>query len=85
MPKLKPLHPGEVLREEFVVPLGLSAGQLAAALDVPRVLIERLISEDDTLSADTAFRLAHYFGTSVEFWMTLKSRYEREMAEGSQG
>jgi addiction module HigA family antidote len=81
MPKLPPLHPGEVLREEFMTPLKLSAGQLAKALGVPRTRIERLAAEQIGLSADTALRLARYFNTSAEFWMALKSRHERERAE----
>jgi addiction module HigA family antidote len=81
MPKLKPLHPGEVLREEFLRPLALSSGQLAKALGVPRTRIERLAAERVELSADTALRLARYFGTSADFWMALKSRHERECAE----
>ena len=83
MRKLPPLHPGEVLREEFLIPLGLSAGQLAKAIGVPRSRIERLAAEQVELSADTALRVARYFGTSAEFWMALKSRYEREKAEDS--
>jgi antitoxin HigA-1 len=83
MPKLKPLHPGEVLREEFLRPLGLSAGQLAKAIGVPRTRIERLAAEQVELSADSALRLARYFGTSADFWMALKSRHEREKAEAA--
>jgi addiction module HigA family antidote len=82
MPKLPPLHPGEVLREEFLKPLGLSAGQVAKALGVPRTRIERLAAEKVDLSADTALLLARYFGMSPEFWMALKSQHERERAEG---
>jgi addiction module HigA family antidote len=85
MPKLKPLHPGEVLREEFLAPLDLSPGRLAKALGVPRTRIERLVTEQVDLSADTALRLARYFGTSAEFWMALKSRHERERAEDALG
>jgi antitoxin HigA-1 len=85
MPKLPPLHPGEVLREEFLKPLGLSAGQVAKALGVERRRIERLAGEKVNLSADTALRLARYFGTSREFWMELKNRRERERAEDRLG
>jgi addiction module HigA family antidote len=80
MPKLPPLHPGEVLREEFLTPLGLSTGRLAKALHVPRTRIERLAAERVALSTDTTLRLARYFGTSNEFWMALKGRHERERA-----
>jgi addiction module HigA family antidote len=85
MAKLKPLHPGEILREEFLIPLGLSAGRLAKALGVPRTRIERLAAEEVELSADTALRLARYFNTSAEFWMALKARHERERAEDALG
>jgi addiction module HigA family antidote len=86
MPKrLKPLHPGEVLREEFLRPLELSAGQVAKAIGVPRTRIERLAAEQVELSADSALRLARYFGTSPDFWMALKSRHERERAEDALG
>jgi addiction module HigA family antidote len=85
MSKLKPLHPGEVLREEFLLPLQLSAGKVAKAIGVPRTRIERLAAEQVDLSADSALRLARYFGTSADFWMALKSRHERERAEDALG
>jgi antitoxin HigA-1 len=85
MRKRKPLHPGEILREEFLVPLGLSAGRVAKAIDGPRSRIERLANEQVDLSIDTARRLAHYFGTSAEFWMGLKSNHERAQAEAALG
>jgi addiction module HigA family antidote len=75
------MHPGEILREEFLRPLDMSAGSLARALGVPRTRIERLVNEEVDLSADTALRLARYFGMTAEFWMALKSRHERENAE----
>jgi addiction module HigA family antidote len=75
-----PIHPGEYLREEFLVPLDLSAGQLAKALGVPRTRIERLIREETTLSIDTALRLARYFGMSTEFWINLQTSYEVDCA-----
>ena len=78
MPKLKPLHPGEVLREEFLRPLDLSPGRLAKALGVPRTRIERLANEQADLSADTALRRARYFGTSAEFWMGMQATYDLE-------
>jgi addiction module HigA family antidote len=85
MMKLKPLHPGEVLREEYLGPLDLSAGQLAKALYVPRRHVERLVAERIELSVDMALRLAKYFGNSPEFWLTLKGRHEREKAEEALG
>ena len=70
-----PIHPGEMLREEFMVPLGLTAGALARALGVPRTRIERLIREETGLSPETADLLAKYFGSSTEFWLNMQSRY----------
>ncbi|MEM9764905.1 MAG: HigA family addiction module antitoxin [Pseudomonadota bacterium] len=71
-----PIHPGEMLREEFLVPLEMSAGALARKLGVPRTRIERLVREETTLTADTAARLARYFGSSVEFWLNMQRSYE---------
>jgi addiction module HigA family antidote len=78
---LPPMHPGEMLREEFVVPLGLSAGKIARACGVPRTRIERIVREELGISGDTAHRLARLFGTTPEFWMNLQARYELRMAE----
>ena len=80
MPKLSHVHPGEVLREEFLSPLGLSAGAVARAIAVPRTRIERLMKEEVDLSPDTALRLARFLGTSAEFWMAIQSRYALESA-----
>jgi len=71
-----PIHPGEMLREEFMVPLGLTTGRLARDLHVPRTRIERLVREQTSLSADTALRLSRYFGMSTRFWMGLQTSYE---------
>lgn len=73
---LAPVHPGEILKQEFLVPLGMSAGQLARKLHVPRTRIERLVSESTAVTVDTALRLARFFGTSPEFWMNLQVQYE---------
>jgi len=78
---LPPMHPGEMLREEFIEPLGLSAGKVAKACGVPRTRIERIVSERLGISGDTAVRLGRFFGTSPEFWMNLQARYEVLMAE----
>jgi addiction module HigA family antidote len=80
---LPPIHPGEILREEFLRPLGLSAGAVARALGVPRTRIERLANEQVDLSPDTALRLARYFGTTPQFWMAAQSRYALESAADS--
>jgi addiction module HigA family antidote len=80
MTKLPPIHPGEVLREEFMIPLGLSSITVARAIGVPRTRIERLVKEDVDLTPDNALRLARYFGTSDEFWISIQSRYAMERA-----
>lgn len=74
--KLPPMHPGEFLREEFIAPLGLSAGKVAKGCGVPRTRIERIVREELGISGDTAVRLAKFFGTTPEFWMNLQGRYE---------
>jgi addiction module HigA family antidote len=79
--RLPPLHVGEVLREEFLVPLKLSPYSIAKKLGVPRTRIERLVREETALTADTALRLSRYFGTTAEFWMNLQSSYELECAK----
>lgn len=74
--RLPPLHPGEVLREEFIAPYGLTAGKVAKAIGVPRTRIERIVNEETGITGDTAVRLGRFFGTSPEFWMNLQSLYE---------
>jgi len=81
--QLSPLHPGEVLREEFMEPYNLTPYALAKACDIPRTRIERIAREEMGITADTALRLAKFFGTTPEFWMTLQNRYELEIAEVS--
>ena len=78
--KLAPLHPGEVLREEFLVPLNLSAGALAKTCGLPRTRIERITAETIGISADTALRLGKALGTSAQLWMNLQNRYDVEIA-----
>ncbi len=77
---LGPVHPGEILREEFLAPLELSAYALAAACHVPRTRIERLVREETPITPDTALRLARYFGSSAEFWLGIQARYDLEVA-----
>ena len=79
--KLPPIHPGEVLREEFLVPIKLTPYALAEACGVPRTRIERLAREETPVTADTALRLARYFGTTAEFWMGMQAQYELERAQ----
>jgi addiction module HigA family antidote len=80
---MRPIHPGEVLREEFLLPLGLSAHALAIALHVPAPRINDIVRERRAVTADTAMRLARYLGTSAEFWMGLQSDYEMALARGA--
>ena len=82
---MRPIHPGEVLREEFMVPLGLSSNALAIALRVPAPRINDVARERRAISADTALRLARYFGTSAEFWLGLQSDYDMKIALAEQG
>jgi hypothetical protein len=78
--KLSPIHPGEILREEFLEPRGLSQNALARALNVPPRRINEIILEKRGISADTALRLARYFGTSAEMWTGLQSDYDLRLA-----
>jgi antitoxin HigA-1 len=74
-------HPGEILHEEFVKPLGMTVNALALALRVPSNRIYAIIEGTRGISADTALRLARYFGTSPEFWLNLQLRYDLETAQ----
>jgi antitoxin HigA-1 len=75
-----PIHPGEFLREDFLVPLGLSANALALALRVPVTRISEIVRERRGITADTALRLARYFGTTPDFWMKMQMSYDLAMA-----
>lgn len=79
--KLPPLHPGEVLREEFLVPLKLSAGALARTCGLPRTRIERIAAETTGITADTALRLGKALSTSAQLWLNLQNRYDVEIAK----
>jgi addiction module HigA family antidote len=79
--KLAPLHPGEVLREEFMKPYGLTAYRLAALCQLPRTRIERIVDEEVGISADTALHLSKVFGTTPQFWLNLTDRYALEKAK----
>ena len=78
--KLKPIHPGEILREEFLKPLGLSQNELARALGVPPRRVNEIILEKRGITADTALRLARCFNTSAELWSGLQADYELRVA-----
>lgn len=79
--KLKPVHPGEILREEFMVPLGLSMNKMAMDLRVPVTRIADIVNGRRGITADTALRFARYFKNTPTFWMNLQTRYELEVAE----
>lgn len=76
--KLPPTHPGEVLQEEFLKPLGISQYRLAKHLNVPARRINEIVQGKRSISADTALRLARHFGTTDRFWLNLQARYDLE-------
>ena len=79
--RLPPVHPGEVLLEDFMKPFGLSQYRLAQDLGVPALRINQIVHGKRAVTADTALRLARYFGTSANVWMRLQARYDLEVAE----
>lgn len=82
---LDPIHPGEILAEEFLKPSGLSANALAKSLGVPVTRVSEIIRGRRGVSADTALRLARYFGTSAELWLGLQAEYDLEVARREVG
>jgi addiction module HigA family antidote len=83
--KVSPVHPGEILHEEFLVPFGLSQYRLAKATSVPPRRINEIVRGQRAISADTALRLARYFGTSERFWLNLQVRYDLEVEKDRLG
>jgi addiction module HigA family antidote len=79
---LSPIHPGEVLREDFMKPLGLSQYRLALDIGVTPIRISQIVNGQRAISVDTAMRLARYFGTSASVWLRLQVRYDLEIAQG---
>lgn len=79
--KLKPIHPGEVLREEFLKPFGINAESLADNIGMNVQNMREIISEQQTVTADTALRLAKFFGTSARFWLGLQSDYDLDVTQ----
>jgi addiction module HigA family antidote len=77
--KLHPVHPGEVLLKEFLKPMGLSQNRLALYIGVPARRINEIVLEKRKITADTALRLAKFFGTSAEFWLGLQSQYDLDV------
>ena len=82
-PLMSPVHPGEILREDFMKPLGLSINKLALELHVPATRIGEIVHERRRISADTALRLARYFKTNPEFWLNLQNFYDLEVSRRS--
>lgn len=78
--RLAPVHPGEVLQEEFLKPLGLSQNKLALNIRVPARRINEIVLKKRRITADTALRLARFFGTSAQFWLGLQSEYDLDVA-----
>ena len=79
--KLPPVHPGEILREEFLKPLNLSAYRVAKDLEIPPNRITGIVNEERRVTAETAVLLGHYFDTSPDMWMNLQTRYDLRVAE----
>ena len=80
---MPPVHPGEILREDFMKPLGLSINRLALDLRVPATRIGEIVHERRRITADTALRLARYFKTNPEFWLNLQNFYDLEVSRRS--
>jgi len=82
---IPPIHPGETLQEDFLNPLGLTANRLSMELLVPATRMNDIVRGRRAITADTALRLARYFGTTPQFWMNLQANYELELAEDERG
>lgn len=85
MREYSPIHPGEILQEEFLEPMGISQYRLAKDIGIPAMRISKIVRGERGISADTALRLARYFGMSVEFWTGIQTHYEIEKAKMSLG
>ncbi len=83
--KVAPVHPGEILREEFLTPLRISQYRLARDISVPPRRINEIVHGKRSITADTALRLARYFGTSERFWLNLQTRYDLEVEKDHLG
>jgi len=81
MNNMRPIHPGEIIREEYLQPLGMSANALATALRVSAPRINDIVREKRGISVDTALRLARYFNTTAQFWMNLQTSYDLKVAQ----
>lgn len=81
--RLPPVHPGEILRDEFLKPMGLSVYRLARALRISRPRLNDIVRGRRAVTVDTALRLGHYFGTTPAFWINLQTRFDLEVADGT--
>ncbi|MXZ03422.1 MAG: HigA family addiction module antidote protein [Chloroflexi bacterium] len=79
--KLPPTHPGEILNEEFLIPMRISKYRLAKAIGVDATRIHSIVNGERSITAETALLFSRFFGNSTEFWMRLQQRYDREIAE----
>jgi antitoxin HigA-1 len=79
--RLPPIHPGEILRDEFLTPMGISAYELANAIKAPRSRVSDIVHGRRAITTDTAMRLARYFSTAPEFWINLQTRYDLDVAD----
>ncbi len=77
---MRPIHPGEILREEYLIPLGMSVNALAIALRVPATRIHEICKENRSITTDTALRLARYFGGDAKSWLNLQAEYDLKIA-----
>ena len=85
MPTITPIHPGEILMEEFLSPLQVSQNRLAVAIGVPPRRINEIVHGKRRITADTALRLARYFGTTDRFWLNLQTRFDLEVEKDHLG
>ena len=85
MAKLKNIHPGEVLQEEFLIPLHISAYRLSKDIDIPQTRISEIVKGNRRITADTALRLSKYFGNSAKFWLGLQDDFDIEEESNAKG
>jgi addiction module HigA family antidote len=83
--RMRAIHPGEILREEYLAPLGMSAHALAMELRVPAPRVNDIVRERRAISPDTALRLSRFFGTTAQFWLNLQSSFDLKQVESEQG
>jgi addiction module HigA family antidote len=85
MNKMRPIHPGEILREDYLAELGMSANALSIHLRVPATRVNDIVREKRAVTTDTALRLARYFGTTAQFWMNMQTAYDLRLSEKLDG